>query len=171
MIKKSHGIGQEYKGNIYSYRFGKNLTIEDGVRIFHPENIIIGDNVYIGHDTILYGYHDSVLFIGDDVWIGPQCYFHSAGNITIESQVGIGPSVKILTSYHDYNKYPIQLNPLIFKKVMIGYGSDIGMGSVILPGVNIGKGSQIGAGSVVTKDVISHSVVTGNPAKYIKGVK
>lgn len=48
----------------------------------------------------------------------------------------------------------------------------IGAGSTILKGVTLGAGSIIGAGSVVTKDVLSNTVVAGNPAKVIKtGVK
>ena len=36
-----------------------------------------------------------------------------------------------------------------------------------MPGVTIGEGSLVAAGSVVTKSVSPHSVVGGNPAKFI----
>ena len=35
---------------------GENVVIEDGVRIFHPENIYIGDNVYIYKRYLRYRY-------------------------------------------------------------------------------------------------------------------
>lgn len=52
--------------------------------------------------------------------------------------------------------------------VEVGKGVMIGAGSVILPRLKIGDWSVIGAGSVVTKDVPSHSVVVGNPAKALR---
>lgn len=36
-----------------------------------------------------------------------------------------------------------------------------------MPGVTIGEGALVAAGSVVTKSVAQHTVVGGNPAKYI----
>ncbi len=41
-----------------------------------------------------------------------------------------------------------------------------------MPGVTIGDEVIVGAGAVVTKDVPSHCIVAGNPAKIIKtGIK
>lgn len=79
---------------------GENVVIEDGVRIFHPENIYIGDNVYIGHDTILKGYYKHDLIIGSNSWIGQQCFIHGAGGVTIGEFAGIGPNVRIHAAYH-----------------------------------------------------------------------
>ena len=50
----------------------------------------------------------------------------------------------------------------------IGRNCFIGVRSLILPGVHIGDECCIGAGSVVTKDIPSHSMVVGVPAKIIK---
>lgn len=43
----------------------------------------------------------------------------------------------------------------------------IGAFSQIMPGVTIGEGALVAAGSVVTKSVAPHTVVGGNPARYI----
>ncbi len=48
--------------------------------------------------------------------------------------------------------------------------ASIGSGAVILCGVTIGEGALVGAGAVVTKDVPSHAVVAGNPARVIRKV-
>lgn len=54
-----------------------------------------------------------------------------------------------------------------FGKVVIEDWCYIGAFSQICPGVTIGEGSLVAAGSIVTKSVPPHSVVGGNPAKYI----
>lgn len=50
----------------------------------------------------------------------------------------------------------------------IGRCCFIGACSIILPGVKVGDHSIIAAGAVVSKDVPSHSIVAGNPAKVIR---
>lgn len=50
----------------------------------------------------------------------------------------------------------------------IGTHCFIGANSIIMPGIVIGDHCVIGAGSVVTKDIPSHSIAAGNPAKIIK---
>ena len=152
---------------------GKNVIFEDGVLVFHPENIEIGDDVYIGHYTILKGYYKNKMTIGSGTWIGQQCFFHSGGGLNIGANVGIGPGVKIITSAHEleHTDKPILKAPLNFAPVSIADNCDIGVNSVILPGVNIGKGVQIGAGSVVTKDLKDFAVAVGAPAKIIRSRK
>ena len=56
-------------------------------------------------------------------------------------------------------------------ETFIGKNCVIGVNSIVLPGLKIGDHSVIAAGAVVTKDIPSHSMVAGNPAKILrKGV-
>lgn len=55
----------------------------------------------------------------------------------------------------------------VFGKVVIEDWAYIGAYSQIMPGVTIGEGALVAAGSVVTKSVPPHTVVGGNPARYI----
>lgn len=167
-INKSHGSG-EFKKEDFK-RLGKNVVFEKGVLVFHPENIEIGDNVYIGHYTILKGYYKNLMLIGDHTWIGQQCFLHSAGGLRIGKAVGIGPKVIILTSQHEAldRDLPVYLTPLKLGEVVLEDGCDIGAGAIILPGVKIGEGSIIGAGSVVTRDIPPYEVWAGVPARKIR---
>lgn len=164
----SHGTGS-YK--ISGFRsIGRNVVLEEGALIFNPQTITLGDNVYVGHYTILKGYHKNEMRIDDNTWIGQMCFLHSAGGIRIGKSVGIGPGVKILTAVHGEGALsnPVINNQLEFREVVIEDGCDIGIGAIILPGVHVGKGAMIGAGSVVTKDVEDYTVVAGNPAKLLR---
>lgn len=165
---QSHGSGEFAPEQLK--KIGANVIFEKGVLIFHPENIELGNNIYIGHNSILKGYHKNSMSIGDNTWIGQTCYFHSAGGIKIGKNVGIGPSVKILTSYHTEQgiEKPILFSDLQFEEVVIEDDADIGIGTIILPGIRIGKGVQIGAGSIVTKDIPDYAVAFGAPAKVSK---
>ena len=164
----SHGSGVFNKEDFLE--LGENVIFEAGVLVFHPENIRILSNVYIGHYTILKSYYKNLMEIGCGTWIGQQCFFHGAGGIFIGSNVGIGPSVKILTSSHALDELdkPILHSTIKFAAVTIGDDSDIGVGAIILPGVHIGRGVQVAAGAVVTSDVEDFAVVGGIPAKMIR---
>ena len=165
---RTHGTGafapEDFKA------LGDGCVFESGVLVFHPENILLGRNIYVGHQTILKGYFKNQMRIGDETWIGQQCFFHSAGGITIGARVGIGPGVKILTSTHAEagREMPILFSPIEMAAVVIEDDADIGVGAIILPGVTIGRGAQIGAGAVVTSDVPAYAVAAGVPAKVLR---
>ena len=164
---KSHGTGKRP----WSFRaIGSDVVIEDECLVFHPENISIGDDVYVGHQTILKGYHKNEMVIGSGTWIGQQCFFHSGGGIRIGKNVGIGPGVKILTSSHkDQNPdAPILHQEIRFLAVVVEDDGDIGVGAILMPGVTVGRGAQIGAGAVVTRDVPPYAVVYGVPARVVR---
>ncbi|OQX92715.1 MAG: hypothetical protein B6D58_01380 [candidate division Zixibacteria bacterium 4484_95] len=165
---KSHTTGLDYKNKLG--RLGKNVVIEDGVRIFFPDNVEIDEDVYIGHDTILKGYFDQKLVIGSGSWIGPQCFIYASGGIIIGRNVGIGPGVAIMSSAHNLEVRlgSILHTPIERKTVYLGDGCDIGAKSVILMGVHIGQGAQIGAGAVVTEDIPDNAIAVGVPAKVLR---
>lgn len=164
----SHGTG-EFSPSQFA-RLGQNVVFETGVLVFHPENIEIGSNVYVGHYTILKGYYKNKMIIGDGTWIGQQCFFHSAGGLTIGCNVGIGPGVKIVTSSHGLDELdkPILHSTIHFAPVVIGDDCDVGVGAIILPGVRIGRGAQVGAGAVVASDVEDYAIVAGVPARVVR---
>jgi acetyltransferase-like isoleucine patch superfamily enzyme len=164
-INRSHGTGR-FERTQFAL-IGTHTVLEEGVLVFHPENILLGENVYIGHATILKGYHQNKLIIDDNSWIGQQCFIHAAGGVTIGKNVGIGPGVRIFSSTHtdEGMDVPILHTKLSFAPVVIERDCDLGVGSIVLPGVHIGCGSQIGAGAIVTKDVPPGAVAYGIPAR------
>lgn len=164
----THGTGEFRRSDFRS--IGEHVIFEDGVKVFHPDRISIGENVYVGHYTILKGHYRGEMMIGDHSWIGQGCFLHSAGTITIGAAVGIGPNVSILTSVHEEGPLdqPVLFGPLRFGEVTVEDGCDIGVGAILLPSVRIGEGAIVGAGSVVTKDIPAYSVAAGNPARVLR---
>ena len=168
MRRATHGDGRFVREDFAAC--GDGCVFERGVMVFHADRIWIGRDVYVGHQSILKGYHAGDLRIGDGTWIGPRCFFHAAGNLTIGANVGIAPGVKIITSAHREagRELPILHAPIQFSPVVIQDDADIGVGAVVLPGVTVGRGAQVGAGAVVTKDIEPYSVVAGNPARLLR---
>lgn len=167
-IYHSHGDGRLNRRLFRS--LGKKVIFERGVWVFHPENIVIGNNVYIGHGAFLKGYYKNLMTIGDNAWIGQCCFLHSGGGLRIGNNVGIGPFAKFLTQQHVEEGLD---KPLVFcrqeyREVVVEDDCDIGIGSIILPGVTIGRGAIVGASSVVTRDVAPYTVVAGVPARFLR---
>jgi acetyltransferase-like isoleucine patch superfamily enzyme len=78
--------------------------------------------------------------------------------------------VYITDQNHGYEdvSVPISRQSQPERAVIIGDGSWLGHGSIILPGVTIGEHVVIGANSVVTKNIPSFSVAVGSPARVIR---
>ncbi len=168
MRHRSHGSGSFRPEQLAAC--GEDCVFEADVLIFHPENVFLGRNVYIGHRTILKGYYKNQMRIGDESWIGQMCFFHSAGGIEIGAHVGIGPAVTILTSTHQEQgrKVAPLLSPVQAAKVVIEDEVNVGVGAILMPGVRIGRGAIVAAGAVVTKDVQPYAVVVGAPARFTR---
>ncbi len=165
---RSHGSGEVNRADLR--RCPASVVVEPGALVFHPENVSLGEAVYVGHYAILKAYYKNELTVGDRVWIGQAAFLHAAGGITIGEDVGIGPYVKILTSTHadPGRERPIMDGALELGAVVIEAGADLGIGAIILPGVTVGRGAQVGAGAVVTSDVPPYAVVAGNPARVLR---
>ena len=131
------------------------------------------------HDSIkLYMYSEVMNYaeVGENTIIGTHCWI--AGKIgrrcklqshvfvpqgvEIEEDVFIGPGV----SFTNIKRPRAWINQKDkFLKTIVKRGATIGANATILPGVTIGEYAMVGAGAVVTKDVIGHTQVIGNPAR------
>lgn len=105
--------------------------------------------------------------IGNNCYIGTRNWPSEAYLITIGNNVGITEGVSIHT--HGGGRVLRAKYPSfdVFGKVIIEDWAYIGTCSQIMPGVTIGEGALVAAGSIVTKSVAPHTVVGGNPARYL----
>jgi hypothetical protein len=90
MAHHTHGTGEFTRAQLRSCP--ESVVFEPGALVFHPENVSLGDNVYVGHYAILKGYYRNELVIGSGTWIGQAAFLHAAGGIHIGSD-GLGANV------------------------------------------------------------------------------
>jgi acetyltransferase-like isoleucine patch superfamily enzyme len=168
MAHRSHGTGAFTRAELK--RCPASVVLEPGALVFHPENVSLDEDVYVGHYAILKGYHRNELVVGAGSWIGQAAFLHAAGGITVGRDVGIGPHVCVLTSTHadPGRERPIMAGAIEARPVVLEDGCDLGVGAIVLPGVTVGRGAQVGAGAVVTRDVEPYAVVAGNPARVLR---
>jgi len=104
------------------------------------------------------------LSIGDDVFIGRGAFLDTKGGIKLGSSVEIGEYVRILTHSHSESDHTERT----YSPVIVEPYAKILAGAFIMPGVTVGEGAVVREGSVVTEDVHAWSVVSGNPAKFVR---
>ncbi|PNZ70007.1 acyltransferase [Staphylococcus croceilyticus] len=140
------------RGKLFSPLFkksGKNLQIASGVIINMHRNIIIGDNVYIAHNT----------------WI------NGSGGLEIQNNVIISPNVIIATTKHERMNNKVSNIKSSVSPINIGEGCWIAGNSTITMGVSLGKGNIISANSLVNKSFVEENqLIGGVPAKIIKSI-
>lgn len=98
-------------------------------------------------------------------------FINEGATLTCACHMKIGKNAHIARGavIRDYDgHYLEETNYRTAKPVTIGDNVWIGYRAMILKGVTIGNDSVVAANSVVTKDVPSHCIVAGNPAKVIR---
>jgi acetyltransferase-like isoleucine patch superfamily enzyme len=144
----------------------ESLNIGHGSRVWAFSHVLpgagIGRNCNIGEHV----------FIENKVVIGNGCTIKNGvaiwDKITLEDHVFVGPNV-VFTN---------DLRPRAFIKrgldqylpTVLKQGCTIGANATLVCGIIVGEYAMVGAGSVVTKDVPSHTLVLGNPARIVERV-
>jgi len=167
-------LGCHLRYSIYKKRFrtcGKKVYILQGVSIKGFKNIEFGDEVCISPHSCIFAEsksNDSSIKIGNRVGLNCNVMINAdiGGEITIESNVLVGPNVVMRASGHRYKDINIPIRDQGHQegKIVIKEDVWIGANAVILPNVVVGKGAVVGAGAVVTKDVADFDIVGGVPA-------
>ncbi len=113
---------------------------------------------------------DPVVSIGDRCMIGRGSHIVGHFNIEVGNDVHTGPYVYITDQNHGYenpdevvhSQWPNDV------PVVIGAGSWLGTGVVVLPGSRLGRNVVVGAGSVVRGTFPDHCVIAGVPARVVR---
>ena len=165
-------------------RFANNICLKQGVYLdqgsyLHacPSGIELGENTIVMHGAVLHVYNfrdlpNAGIKIGKECLIGEYSIIRGQGGIKMGDRVYTSPFTQIIAVNHVFDNpdRPFIEQGITAQGIVIEDDVWLGAGAVITDGVRVGKGSVVAAGAVVTKDVPSHSVVAGVPARVIRDV-
>lgn len=168
---------------------GRNVTLRHaskirlGDRVILDENvvldakgtgnrgIVIGDDVYVGRNTILYCKNGDIE-IGHRANISSNCQLFSSHRLVVEPDTVIGAYSYLLSGgeYDMADGTPFARQPSLKPSGDVCVGEDCWLGArvTVLDGAGIGAHSVIGAGAVVTRPVPEGSVAVGVPARVVR---
>lgn len=128
---------------------GKNVQIMSSAKFLGDYELIIGDNVFIGHEALIFG---------------------SAGSkVVLENYSKVASRAIIATGYHVYSaKGPCVSGKGLAADVVIKEGALVGTMAMVLPGKTLGKMSHVAAYGLLTHDAPDYVRVAGVPAKIVK---
>ena len=125
---------------------GKNVRVMR-IQIWGVK-VVIGDNTFIGNETMITGTSGTCVYIGKDCDISDR--------------------VNIFTGTHHVGTKEKAAGEGYGENIHIGNGVWIGLGASIMPGVSIGDAAIVASCACVNKDVEGASLVAGVPAKHKK---
>lgn len=120
-------------------RVGSDCNVCD--HVFVETGAVVGNRVTMKNNVLIW---DCVV-IEDDVFLGPNVVFTN----------DLRPRAAMKKGRAD------------FLTTVVREGATIGANSTIVCGVQIGRNAMVGAGSVVTRGVLGHALVAGNPARQV----
>jgi len=147
---------------IYGYTnsediFLKDTRVSSSTVIENKTNLIIADNVFVGHHNFIEA--------SNKIFIEEGCQITNYVSILSHSS-----HISIRLYGKEYRKRT-NLKGYVKGAVHIGKFTFVGPHSTIMPNTNIGKGCIVGAFSLVAGDFPDFSIIKGNPAKVVGSTK
>jgi len=193
LLEKNTPLTKQDKAR-FAY-FGVNAKILPPLRILNPQCIVIGDVTSIREHCHINAFRDLSFLInyidekyrpefraedykfephieiGRENQIGRFLFMNSTNSIVLEDNVLLSERVFIGDHNHNFShrQVPVMQQPnRPGQPVVIGKGTWIGVGAVILAGTHIGRNCVIGANSVCRGgDFPPYAVIGPEPAKVL----
>ncbi len=131
-------------------------------RIHSPSVVVEG--AQLGEDVVI----GSFCFVatGAVIGAGTRIQGHTSvwDGVVLEQDVFVGPAVVFTNVRHPRAAYARAPR---WDRTYVEDGATLGAGCVLVAPVRVGKCAMVGAGAVVTRDVLAHAIVAGNPARVL----
>lgn len=151
--------------------YGRHVLISHKASIYCPQKISIGNNVRIDDFCILSG----DIKIGSYVHISAYSALYGKFGIVMEDCTGLSPRCTLFSATDDFGgdylispMVPDKYTHIIGGRVTLSRFTQVGAGSIIMPGVILHEGVALGAMSLVKKDLDAWGMYAGNPLRFIK---
>lgn len=108
-----------------------------GANVFVDRNVRIGDRVKIQNNVSVY----EGVELADECFVGPAAVFTNDRNPRATGTWQLAPT-------------------------RVARGASIGANATLVCGISLGEHSLVAAGAVVTRAVLAHQLVQGNPARH-----
>lgn len=155
--------------------FGPHSVLhEPVVSLVNPAGVHVGSWVNIGAYAVIEALvpeRGITVRIGDGAYLGNFLRLSAATSVDIGAEALISDRVYISDTGHRYEdpSVPIKRQGLRDgRRVTIGAGAWLGVGSVVVGDVTIGENAVIAANTVVRGDVEARTVVAGDPAQVVR---
>ena len=137
-------------------------AIGEGTKIWHfshvQTGVVIGKNCSLGQNVNV----ANNVIIGSYVKIQNNVSIYEG--VELEDYVFCGPSMVFTNIKIPRSEFP-QRGSEYYSKTLVKKSASIGANATIVCGVTIGEYALIGSGAVVTKDVLDHASIVGNPGR------
>lgn len=153
----------------------RGCTIALSAQVKSPSRLKMSGDVVIQRGSILHAggkkwcsYRGHIV-LGEGVRVGPYCVVYGAGGVELGAHTHLGPGVKLMSQAGRNSAKRISGEPdYTFRPIVIGPGSWIGAGAVILGGVRLGTNVSVAPNAVVIQDAPDFAVIAGNPARVMQ---
>ena len=136
--------------------------IGEGTRIWANANIlegaVIGEHCNIGDGC----YVEGGALIGNHVTLKNGAALFDG--VTLQDDVFVGAGAVFINDRHPRSH---RRDAWVLEKILVQKGATIGANATLICGVTIGAYAVIGAACVVVKNVPAHTIVVGNPARWV----
>lgn len=133
-------------------KVGERVSIMSSAKIKGGMELIIGNDVFIGHEALIMGANKSRIQIDDYAKIGSR-------TVLVTGSHRFSPDGNCIEKEGTY------------ANIHICSGAVCSTMTIVLPGKTIGKMAHCAAASVITHDVPEYTRVAGSPARVIKNFK
>jgi acetyltransferase-like isoleucine patch superfamily enzyme len=152
---------------------GDNVVIDDGCCLdakgTDNRGIVIGNNVFIGRNTILSCKNGDIL-IEDGANLGFNCHVFSASRVRVGRNVLMAAYTYLVGGDHLFERtdVPVLLQGRVSRGIEVDDNVWLGAHVVVADGTRIGRDAIVGAGAVVLSDIPEFAIAVGVPARVVR---